>query len=102
MKTNWSVTYERYYPHEDICEPDELGFVCQDVSLREAVNECRWPSEADESPIRWPRWFTQYKWNDGTREYYEQGIVENRSLHIPDQITPSSRLRLARLLGVLR
>ena len=38
--SGFSVTYERYLPHddaEDICEPDESGFVIENVSLRDAM-----------------------------------------------------------------
>lgn len=49
--------------------------------------------EANEYPIRSPHWF--YK---TFREY--DGSVFVTSLHIPDSVTPSSRRRLARVLGV--
>src|SRR5262252_2340231 len=100
----FSVTYERYLPHddeEDICDADERGFVVEQVSLRDALAECAdmacyaKAESADEWPIRSPRWFHFPKWNDGTREYYEQGITEDRALHVPANVTPSSRRRLA-------
>lgn len=110
MRNHWSVTYERYYPSDDVevCEPDEYGFVIRDASLRDAMAAfstsgiARWASatEADEAPIMSPRWFSCYKWNDGTREYYRDGVVENRYLHIPPHVTASSRRRIARLLGL--
>lgn len=109
MKTGFSVTYERYFPHdegEDICEADERGFVIENTSLRDALSEIadrpEWAraDDCDEWPIRSPRWFCFDKWNDGTREYYEQGITEDRALHVPDRVTPSSRRRIARLLGL--
>jgi hypothetical protein len=39
------------------------------------------------------RWLTFYKWNDCTRENIETGMIEDRSLHIPEHVTPSSRRR---------
>jgi hypothetical protein len=110
MKHGFSVTYERYLPHddgEDICEPDEHGFVCENVTFRAALREIaedpRWARgmavEADEYPARCPRWFDFFEWNEGTRERIEQGIRETRALHVPDAVTPASRLRIARWLG---
>jgi hypothetical protein len=102
----FSVTFERFLPHADeadVCEADESGFEAEAVSLRDAIEYAgglHASYEANEWPLRAPRWFTNYNFNDGTREYYEQGITESRSLHIPDNVTDSSRRRIARLLGV--
>jgi hypothetical protein len=113
MKKGFSVTFERYFTHdegEDICEPDEIGFVIEDVSLRDAVQlglEYRQPSysgpcEPNCYPPRDVRWLSFYCWNDCTREQLEQGISESRSLHIPEHITESSRLRICKLFGAVR
>jgi hypothetical protein len=107
MQQRFAVTFERYFPHpddEDVCDADERGFVLEDVSLRDALAEtggihaCY---EADEWPVRAPRWLTNSEFNDGTREFYEQGVRESRSLHIPHHVTDASRRRIARLLGAL-
>jgi hypothetical protein len=101
----FSVTFERYLPHpddEDVCEADERGFVVEDESFRDALQAAGGVHahyEANEWPIREPRWFTNDNYNEGTREYFEQGINESRSLHVPDNVTPASRRRIARLLG---
>lgn len=100
------VTYERFFPHdegEDICEADESGFEVQYVPLRHAIEVCgglHANYEANEWPVTEPRWFTNYGYNEGTGEYFEHGINESRSLHIPKEVTPASRRRIARLLGV--
>lgn len=100
----FSVTFERYFPHEegeDVCGADEIGFEAESCTLREAIELIgRVAFEADEWPVRAPRWFTNAEYGNGTREYFEQGISESRSLHIPDGVTDSSRRRIARLLGV--
>lgn len=107
----FSVTFERYLPHaddEDVCEADEIGFVIQDVSLRDAMRlglEYSQPSwagacEPDCYPAHGVRWLTFYRWNDCTRENIEQGIDESRALHFPDHITEASRVRICRLFGV--
>ena len=88
----FNVTYEQVTPESaEYGEFSDSGFIGTDLTLRDALeanncNNCRW--------------ITAYKTNDGTREYYEQGITESRSLHFPDSMTNSSRNRLMRLLGV--
>jgi hypothetical protein len=109
----FSVTFERYLPLKDdveICEPDEIGFVVQNVTLREAMRDgleyCSPRAcgvcEPNCYPPRDIRWLTFYTWNDCTREQIEQGINESRSLHIPDAVTESSRMRVARLFGAIK
>ena len=107
--SGFSVTYERYLPHdaEDICEPDESGFVIENVSLRDAMrlgleySRPVWAGacEPDCYPARNVRWLSFYDWNDCTRDYF-QGIRESRSLHFPGHLTESSRKRVCRLFGV--
>ena len=44
MKSGFSVTFERYFPHDqgdEVCEADERGFVIENVSLREATESVR-------------------------------------------------------------
>lgn len=86
------------------------GFVLEDVSLSEAIRAlggCA--NEADSSPISLknpPRWFTHYDYALRQSNYLDPKDprawygVESRSLHLPRDITPSSALRIARLLGV--
>lgn len=100
MKFN--VTYERFttesLAHGDA---DERGHLAESVSLREALDEINGGEyvEADSSPPIAPRWFTFYDVTNGTREYYETDVRENRSLHLPDDITAASARRIARLVG---
>lgn len=107
----FSVTFERYLPHddgEDVCEADEQGFVIEGVSLRDAMHlgleysrpEWSGACAADCYPIHGARWLTFYEWNSGTREEIEQGVSEQRSLHFPDSLTESSRMRICRLFNV--
>ena len=96
--TGFSVTFERYFPHddsEDICEPDESGFVIENVSLRDAMRL----GLVYSYPLNNARCLSFYEWNDCTRDDIERGIKESRSLHFPDSLTESSRLRICRLLG---
>ena len=102
----FSVTFERYLSHaddEDVCEADESGLIDENMTLRDALEACGGLNasyEANEWPVMTPRWFTNYAYNEGTNEYYEQGINESRSFHIPNNATPSSRRRIARLVGL--
>jgi len=98
MSHGFSVTYERFFPHEedeDICEADESGFVIENVSLRDAIRETScYASDANEYPIESPRWFDFYEWSHD----YASGTIEDRALHVPNHVTPASRRRIARLL----
>lgn len=110
-KHGFSVTFERYFPHDegdDICDADERGFVIEDASLSDAIQdglEYRDPRyagacEPNAMPAHGVSWLTFYTWNECTREQIEQGITEVRSLHIPDRVTEASRRRICRLFGV--
>jgi hypothetical protein len=105
MVTGFSVTYERWDESaSEIGETDDRGFVIENVSFTDAVRiglEAREPSwcslpEPSDSRIGDARWFTF----GGYEQNWSDGIEEQRSLHIPDSVTPSSRRRLARLFGL--
>ena len=90
------VTYARYTAESiEAGDADEHGHTAQDIrSLRDALDACDWSGEhrpeADSAPISVrnpPRWFTCAV--DETSE---------RSLHLVN-ITPSSAMRIARLIG---
>jgi hypothetical protein len=109
----FSVTFERYFQHddsEDVCDADERGFIIENVSLRDAMRlgleytrpDWSGPCEPNCYPPRDVRWLTFDQWNDGTREFYETGISESRSLHFPESLTDSSRMRVARLFGAIK
>jgi len=81
------------------------GMVLEDATLRDAIAavfetrtshvsgvEC---VECDEWPVTAPRWITV---TNGME--YHTGAHESRSLHMPENLTPSSRRRIARLCGV--
>ena len=102
----FAVTYE-IVTEESTADGDaaERGYVCEGVTLREAIDaftgtrtnrvDSSSGIEANEYPVRAPRWFTI---NNGME--YETGEYESRSLHIPEGVTAASRRRIARLLGV--
>lgn len=100
--SGFSITYEVITPESaedgDIADS---GFLVEDVTFREAMDELRWYRgayvEADSyatAPHR-ARWFTFYN----ADEDYSTGAVTNYSLHLPKHITDASRMRIARLLG---
>lgn len=102
----FNVTYD-IVTEESASEGDveERGFVSENVRLRDALcdvrqtrtNECGGPTavEASDSRVNEARWITI---TNGME--FLTGAVESRSLHIPDAVTASTRVRIARLLGV--
>jgi len=101
----FNVTYEIVTPESaEFGDAEERGFVAKGVSLREAVDLIGgFAHSADTWPCTLanpPRWFTNEAYNEGTREYFEFGREERRSLHLPWNVTPSSAIRVARLLGL--
>lgn len=96
----FSVTFE-IVTHESAenGETEEHGFVVQDVSLREALRDFGNHAQAANSwPVSRsypPRWLIAPSDKD-----YATGAEETRSLHFPRDITPSSAIRIARMLGL--
>ena len=97
MKSSFTVTYEVVTPESaEYGDAEERGFVSESCNLREAINLVGGQvTEASEYPIISPRWLTNYEYN----EDYTTGAREARSMHFPDNTTPSSRIRIAKLLG---
>lgn len=85
-------------------EHAEAGTLAEHISLREAIDLCggvRAYYQADCWPISKqhpPRWFYAPEYS----EDYTTGEREERSFHIPSHVTAASRLRIARLLGVIK
>lgn len=96
----FNVTYEIWTPEDcEIGDTDDRGFVVEGVSLREAVREIgHYALEADCYPVSSPRWFTNFEYD----EDFKTGARESRSLHLPNHLTEASRMRIARLLGVVK
>ena len=101
----FQVTYEiitnESAEHGDAAE---RGFILEDIPFRaayDAVYETRTSHcdgitgiEANEYPVTDPRWITVYNGIE-----YLTGAYESRSIHMPDNITPSSARRIARLMN---
>ncbi len=102
---HFSVTYD-VVTEESARQGDvvEQGFIAHLVTLRTALDIIEGDGcyvEADSSPLSLehpPRWFTFYDVNEGSREWFETDRRESRTLHLPESITPSSAMRLARAL----
>lgn len=83
-------------------EAAETGFVGTALTLREAADALRgwggacsanvWPL-GDGSSLRWLTF--------GNEGFNARGECESRSLHIVGRVTPASRLRIARLFGLV-
>jgi hypothetical protein len=98
MKT-FNVTYDIVTPESaEDGDVEDSGFVAQDVSLREALASLGGTAqEADTSPYSLahpPRWFINYEYDQD----WQTAASESRSLHLPGNITPSSAMRVARLI----
>ena len=95
MSSLFNVTHETW-THEDveIGDTDDRGFYLENVSLREAYDFLRWEGscEANAYPVRDASWLSFYGEAD-----FRTGDTTIYSLHIPDAVTPSSRLRIAKL-----
>ena len=101
----FSVTYG-HVTRESQGEADSTGFKLESCTLKDAIGFLRWQVgflrwqgghvEANEWPITSPRWFTWYGEVDD-----KTGGCTNYSLHLPENATPSSRRRIARLLGLV-
>lgn len=103
--TLFSVTYEKWGEEAiEAGDTDDRGYVAKDIGLREAItltlstdsNKCEQTGiEANEWPVRGPRWITV---NNGAD--WIEGIAESRSLHIPEHVTNASRRRICRLFNL--
>lgn len=94
----FSVCYELVTPESaGHGEAESRGFVLESARLRDCLEECSGPYEPSDSGDS-PRWLSFYEHGHGTRQYYEQGIEETRTLHFPETITPASRARVMRLI----
>lgn len=101
----WSVTYAIITPESaEQGVAASSGFIGEKLPFRDAVRavqETRTSRvsgitaiEASESPFYAPGWITIYNGME-----FETGACEERSIHFPPTVTPSSRRRVARLLG---
>jgi len=103
MKTGFSVTYEVFTPESAADgESAESGFIVDNVSLRHAVSALNGaavePSVYPFDPGYPYVWFTTIDGDIDCRT----GETEYRALHMPRDLTTSTRRRIARLLGVVR
>ena len=95
--TTFLLTFETITPESAaLGDVAEHGVLYEAITLREALEQFEGAEtvEANEFPVRSPRWVTGY----GTHEDYLSGEVGNISLHFPEHLTPSTRRRIVRLL----
>lgn len=98
----WSVTYETWDDEaRELGETNDKGWVEDACSFREAVNAAGGVS-AEYHPDGYPATPRDVRWlvNHDFCQSFLTSETEERHLHIPDHITPSSRARVLRLLGV--
>lgn len=86
-------------------EAEERGVIDEGLTLREAIKEVQRTRtnlvdgiesvSTDSWPVKVVRWITVHNSAE-----YETGARESRTLHLPDNVTPASSRRIARLLGI--
>ena len=86
-------------------EAEERGVIDEGLTLREAIKEVQRTRtnlvdgiesvSTDSWPVKVVRWITV---NNSVE--YETGARESRTLHLPNNVTPASSRRIARLLGI--
>lgn len=100
----FNVTYEIVSQNSaEFGEAERRGYAGVELDLRSAIRElfevetpetdCIQAIEPNCSNLSSARWVTVY---NGMQ--YETGKFENRSLHFPEHITPSSAARIVRLV----
>jgi hypothetical protein len=110
MRAKFAVTFETYTT-DSVSEgdADARGYLIEAGTLRECVEELNALDALDViEPDCWPISHTHpprsFRATQGSDRYLyaesEDDEGESRTLHLPDSITPASRLRVARLLGV--
>jgi hypothetical protein len=94
----FNVTYGIITPDSaEYGEYDEQGFVDEGVDLRTAIDAIGGQALAHSGDFKC---FTNDEYGHGTTDYFMEGSEETRSLHLPENTTPSSARRIARLLGI--
>lgn len=100
MKNDFRVTFEVFTAESsEHGEAVDFGFESEACTLRDAiklVGRGAQGIEANVFPCVNPRWFTVYQ----TDYSYATGEVTNKSVHFPDRLTPSTRRRICRLVGI--
>lgn len=96
----FNVTYETMPLSAEDDDDGERGFILEDATLRDAINALNGasvePSCCPFDPTYPHVWFTTEPETD-----FHAGECTTYSLHLPDDLTPSTRKRIARLLGVI-
>ena len=105
MQNGFAITFEDMTPESaEQGDAEARGFEYEDTDIKTATSYLRnmgalgCHCEADSSPIsaeRPPRWFTFYN----VEEDYRTGRVRSMSLHLPRNVTGSTAMRIARLVG---
>ena len=96
----FDITFETITPESaENGDIEESGFLEEGLTLRDAIEALRWDRgcyvESGSYPVTEPRWLTFYE----TDYDYVTGAVTNKVLHLPTHLTPSTRRRIARLVG---
>lgn len=106
-KSRFDVTYEivTEFSASD-GEAEERGFIAENIPLRDALqmvfetrtSRCNAAHtiEPNDSDIARANWITVYNGIE-----FETGAWEKRSIHFPKNLTSATRIRIAKLAGVI-
>lgn len=97
----FSITYE-IITHESAEEGDaaDEGFVVENVTLGEALSHISTPLTPSRHPFDPSHPYTWFNTIDADVDY-RTGDGEHRALHLPRNLTTSTRQRIARLVGAI-
>jgi hypothetical protein len=97
----FNVTYAIVTPESaEQADYAETGFLLQNVTLREALQDFLNFGELESSC--YPLSYTAHEWITArAAQDFRDGSQEERSLHFPAKLTKSSRKRIYKLIGLI-
>lgn len=100
-RTGFSVTFDVVTPESaEQGDVADSGFVVDGVSLRDAIAALQGAQVAPSCEPFNPNYRYTWFYTMDAEVNYRTGAEETRALHLPTNLTPSTRRRIARLLGV--
>ena len=99
-----NVTFDIITPESsELGEAEEMGFISENVSLRDAITDLFNTRTAHGGGISFIECFNEWPFSIrvGNGMEFLTGAHEQRTLHLNDTLTQSSATRLAKLLGAV-
>lgn len=100
-RNGFAVTYDVVTPESaEHGDTADSGFVVDNVSLRDAIAALQGAQVAPSCEPFNPRYAYTWFYTLDADVDYRTGAETRRALHLPASLTPATRRRIARLLGV--